>query len=71
MELTEREQEALNKVEGLKKYTVYTSELVYYSKEVWANNEMDAQLIANEAGFTNDDIYDGDNFEINGVEEES
>lgn len=70
-ELNVVEQEALNKVEGLKQYGVYASELVYYAKKVWAKDEEDAQRVATDEGFTNQEIYDGYDFEITEVEEVS
>lgn len=68
-ELNVVEQEALNKVEGLKQYGVYATELVYYAKKVWAKDEEDAQRVATDEGFTNQEIYDGYDFEITEVEE--
>lgn len=68
-ELNAVEQEALNKVEGLKQYEVYATELVYYAKKVWAKDEEDAQRVATDEGFTNQEIYDGYDFEVTEVEE--
>lgn len=67
--MTEEEQIALNKVEGLKQYDVYASETVYYSKRVWAKDDEEAYTKANEEGFAVTDIYDGDHFEITSTEE--
>ena len=67
--MTDEEQSALNKIEGLKQYEVYATEQVYYAKKVWAKDEEDAQRIANDEGFTNQEIYDGYDFEITEVEE--
>ena len=67
--MTEEEQVALNKVEGLKQYDVFASETVYYSKRVWAKDEEAAVIKANEDGFEVTDIYDRDHFESAWVEE--
>jgi hypothetical protein len=69
VELTEVEQTAMNKIAGLKQYEVYASELVYYAKKVWAVDEEDARRKANEEGFSNQEIYDGHDFEMHEVEE--
>lgn len=65
--LSEAEQVAMNKIAGLKQYDVYASETVYYLKKIWAMDESDAEKRACEDGFTNDEILDGDNFQVNEV----
>ena len=60
---------AVNKLLGKKRFDVSASELVYYSKIVWAHDEEDAIRIALDEGFVNEDIFDGADFEINGAEE--
>ena len=61
--------DAAEKLLGKKRYEVFASELVYYAKIVWAYDEDEAEKIASEEGFNNEHIYDGDNFDISGVEE--
>ena len=39
-------------------------------KEVWAYDEDEAQTLANNEGFGNEDIFDGADFEITDVEED-
>ena len=65
----EQTQIAVEKLLGKKKFDVSASELVYYSKIVWAHDEEDAIRIALDEGFVNEDIFDGADFEINGAEE--
>lgn len=69
--MTEAEQVALNKVEGLKQYEVMAKETVYYSKVVWAKDELDAQSIMNRQGYELSDIYDSAYFEYTDTEEVS
>lgn len=60
---------AANILLGLKEYDVYARETVYSLKRVWALNEDDAEKVAHDEGFTNEDIIDGADFEITEVEE--
>ena len=68
MTLTKTEQEALNKVEGLKLYKVEASETVYYSREIWARDEDEARDKALDE-ITISDSYASDFFEVTDVEE--
>jgi hypothetical protein len=61
---------AANKLLGKKLYKVYARETVYSMKEVWAYDEDEAQKLASETGFGNEDIFDGADFEITDVEED-
>jgi len=61
-------EEAVNKLLGKKLYHVYARETVYSRKDVWAMDADEAETLANNEGFTNDEIIDGDNFEITDVE---
>jgi hypothetical protein len=63
-------EEAVNKLLGKKLYKVYARETVYSMKEVWAYDEDEAQTLANNEGFGNEDIFDGADFEITDVEED-
>lgn len=67
-EITEAEK-AANRLLGLKEYDVYARETVYSCKRVWAMDEAEAEELASNAGFTREDEFDGDNFEITDVEE--
>jgi hypothetical protein len=63
-------QDAANKLLGKKKFNVFARETVYSSKKVWAYTEGEAEKLASETGFDNDDIFDVVDFEITDVEEE-
>ena len=65
----EQTQIAVNKLMGKKRFEVLAQEWVYYAKIVWAHDEYEAERIATDEGFTNEEIYDGDSFEIREVEE--
>jgi hypothetical protein len=61
-------EEAVNKLLGKKLYHVYARETVYSRKDVWAMDADEAETLANNEGFSTDEIIDGDNFEITDVE---
>jgi len=63
-------QQAVNKLLGLKTYTVDASELVYYSVEVQAYSLEEAweKARSGEVSFPVESIYDGADFEINDVD---
>jgi hypothetical protein len=64
-------QDAANKLLGKKKFNVYARETVYSCKKVWAYTEDEAEKLASEKGFGNEDIFDGADFEITEVEEDT
>lgn len=63
--------EAVKKLMGIKKFTVYASETVYFAVEVEAKSIEEAWELARsgEVGFPTDAIYDGNNFQLDEVEE--
>jgi hypothetical protein len=69
-EVTVEEQDALNKLQGLKLYKVYASELVYYAKTVLATDKDDAQKVAIDEGFDGVEVFDSTDFEIYEVSKE-
>jgi hypothetical protein len=62
---------AANKLLGKKQFNVFARETVYSCKKVWAYDEDEAEKLASEEGFGNDDIFDGADFEITEVEEDT
>ena len=65
-------QEAVDKLVGLKTYWVYASEEVQYAVKIQAVDEEAAwEMVSDEeVHFTNDDIVDGNHFEIYSIEED-
>jgi len=63
-------QKAVDKLMGLKTYTVDASELVYYSVEIQAYSLEEAWEMARsgEVHYSVESIYDGADFEINDVQ---
>jgi hypothetical protein len=56
----------------MKKFIIRASETVYYWKEVQANSEQELRndISAGEVLFENDDIVEGDHFELLDITEE-
>lgn len=63
-------QSAVDKLVGLKTYYVYAREEVTYRVKIQAHDDDEAWEIANDHSYGLDDIIDGNNFEIDAVEEE-
>ena len=68
-QIDEQTQIAVEKLLGKKRFDVVAQEFVYYSKVVWAYDEIEAERIATDDGFTNEEIFDGDDFKVISVEE--
>jgi hypothetical protein len=64
-------EKAVKKLLGVKRFTVYASETVYYSIEVEGKDEAEVMQRArdNEFEFPHDSVYDGSNFIVEEVEE--
>lgn len=70
-EVDEAVTEAVKKLMGIKKFKVYASETVYFAVEVEAKSREEAWELARsgEVDFPSDAIYDGNNFQLDEVEE--
>lgn len=56
------------RLEGKKLFRVHSTETVYYSRDVYAMSQFEAEEVCNEDGDWGE-IVDGNNFEVSEVEE--
>lgn len=63
--------EAVDKLLGLKTFEVFATETVYYAKKIQAYTleEVYSLVDSGQVEFTNEDMYDGDNFSFDEVKE--